>query len=769
MRRVVYRLFFMAGISVFLLNLSNCNRQSNKTQYYKLNPVSDAGTLPYEFVVKDHFTFINNVGIAYVEERVPLDLFGDGVTRMYAVQSGWTLGRDISSVVFYESASNLEVIDQENISTSKISSHLSCDIDDDDTLEVLITYIVRDTAWLEIISPVRGRVSKHPIAVCRDRDNNGLWDGRVVICEVADINNDGAKDVLASADAGYDLLPRKLVCIDIKNDEELWHFDISGFIPGGLCRILKSPETETIYIVGGVASKGNRVQTEYMNDEYSYIFVLKQDGSLHWVKQTGNIYSTSYFEIGDYDNDGTDDILSAQNINVAVNQKPAGKRNRSVIFVYDQNGGLIDSIMAGDNREFRAFEKIYLDRDSGAEYIATFTDSSMAVFDHQLDIAKECQLYTMGSPIACRDFLGTGENHIMISTRDDKTWLVDNNFAPLAKLDLALHSHLFNAYPAQAPDRGLHLIAGAEMGTATFHLSLRPTPWFSVFFRKPWLASLAAAVPLILILGLVIVYTFRIRHKNRLINRARNELLATQEKLVEAEKYAQAKDIAGGFAHEVRNALFPARSWLSRLKKSAGYSDAQAEQIAMVNKAVARAINVTTLISHYTKLETERKHEKVEVADLLREVMHDNSLRLEEQGVRIDISCPDNNPVSVNREHLYIVFNNLLLNSLDALTDKKYGGEISVQCLYRTDTLIIDFEDNGTGISEENLGRVFDTFYSTKPSSGTGLGLSMAKKIVEMYGGEMSVTSRPGSGAKFTIKLDGVANSKAATSDKNGH
>jgi purine-cytosine permease-like protein len=100
-------------------------------------------------------------------------------------------------------------------------------------------------------------------------------------------------------------------------------------------------------------------------------------------------------------------------------------------------------------------------------------------------------------------------------------------------------------------------------------------PWNLVFFRKPWLAFLAAFLPMMLIVAFVAFYSYRMRSKNRIISVARDkldtalrELKMAQDKLLAAEKFRQAKDIAGGFAHEIRNALFPARASLSRLKRA---------------------------------------------------------------------------------------------------------------------------------------------------------------------------------------------------------
>ncbi len=94
---------------------------------------------------------------------------------------------------------------------------------------------------------------------------------------------------------------------------------------------------------------------------------------------------------------------------------------------------------------------------------------------------------------------------------------------------------------------------------------------------------------------------------------------------------------------------------------------------------------------------------------------------------------------------------NLLLNGLDAVGDR---GRIEVETAATADTVQVRVSDDGAGIPEENLGRIFEPFFSTKePGKGTGLGLSVALGIVEAHGGTLLVRSRPGDGATFIMSL----------------
>ena len=752
MKKAICNVLKIVGIGSILLGLFSCDLLSDNGNFYTLKPVSDARTLPYQFVIKQELHFISDLGQIYQEERVPLDLYNDKIVRMYAVQSGWSSDSEITSIAFYDGTNAVHPITQRNFKATNVSSHLSCDIDGDDTLEVLFAYALRDTIWLNIISPITENIPKYLVIACEDRDNNGFWDGRMRICDVADINSDGSLDVLISIDAGYDLLPRNVICLDLKSGRLLWDFDVSGLVHREYCRAVRFSESEPFSIICGITSKGNMVETEYMDDEHSYIIVLNKDGSLRWLRQTGEVWTTSYFVTGDYDKDNSIDIISAQRLKLESSTDSSKKSEKAVFCVYDKNGQLIDSVSAGENRSFRKFWRTDMNQDGQPEYIAAFTDTTIVIYNHRFDILTECKLYTIGYPVACDDFIGKGTNQFLVSTDDDKTWLLDKDFAPLAQTNKTLSSYLFHTYPMN-DGAGKNIIAAVDQKTAAYHLSIQQTPWFSVFFRKPWLASVVAAIPLILILGLVILYTLRIRQKNRLINKAKDELAATQDKLIEAERYAQAKDIAGGFAHEIRNALFPARSWLNRLKKSAHGSQDQSEQVSMVNQAVARAIDVTSMISQYTKLESEQNNERTNISRILNDVVKGNSLRIEEQRVKLEISCPKDVQALISRNHLYIVINNLLLNSLDALADKNENNQIDVKCSEELDLIVLTVEDNGPGIAENDIGRIFDTFYSTKPTTGIGLGLAMAKKIIKMYNGSIDVFSQPGIGARFTVKL----------------
>jgi signal transduction histidine kinase len=106
-----------------------------------------------------------------------------------------------------------------------------------------------------------------------------------------------------------------------------------------------------------------------------------------------------------------------------------------------------------------------------------------------------------------------------------------------------------------------------------------------------------------------------------------------------------------------------------------------------------------------------------------------------------------------NSVQLAQVFTNLLINAAQALP--RAGGELRlVTRMQGTQEVVVDVHDNGCGIASENLERIFESFFTTKPvGEGTGLGLSISRDIIQGLGGELSVDSRVEEGSTFRVFL----------------
>lgn len=226
---------------------------------------------------------------------------------------------------------------------------------------------------------------------------------------------------------------------------------------------------------------------------------------------------------------------------------------------------------------------------------------------------------------------------------------------------------------------------------------------------------------------------------------------------VNRERYEQVKLIAGGVAHEIRNALFPAASSVQKLTEFRnGVSSVdparETELLDLTRDAVRRAMKLTDLVGGFSRLGSQRSEDVIVLLPLLREICRDNRQRITDLGVDINLDVSEAHSVICSVEQAMSLFGNLLLNSLDALEEVS-DREITISSKIHGEQVWIEFSDSGPGIPQDIQGKVFSAFFSTKPLTGTGMGLAIARRIVEVYDGRIDLDSSLDKGAKFVIFL----------------
>jgi two-component system NtrC family sensor kinase len=246
------------------------------------------------------------------------------------------------------------------------------------------------------------------------------------------------------------------------------------------------------------------------------------------------------------------------------------------------------------------------------------------------------------------------------------------------------------------------------------------------------------------------------------LQKAYDELEITQKKLIQSEKLASIGTLASGVAHEVNNPLAGIMHCISRIKKNPGNTVEAAKYLDLMEEA---AIKMEMVVKNLLDFARQPDHQK---NDLDPKEALQNSLtlakhRLEKEKIKVFLnSCPYNVLILGNKNQLEQVFLNLVLNSIDAIADRKrqnpeISGELNVSCgLMENDKekFFIELKDNGSGIPSENLTKIYDPFFTTKPpGKGTGLGLSVSMNIIGDHGGEMEIQSVKNSGTIVSIIL----------------
>jgi signal transduction histidine kinase len=166
---------------------------------------------------------------------------------------------------------------------------------------------------------------------------------------------------------------------------------------------------------------------------------------------------------------------------------------------------------------------------------------------------------------------------------------------------------------------------------------------------------------------------------------------------------------------------------------------------------VERAIQMTELVTQFSRLESITDAEPIELADLFSEMLEDRT-RLERLGVALKVDVDKEIIVNMNRLHAHSLFTNIINNALDALEEVD-DRSLTILAGNVPSGVRVEISDTGPGIPEDLMPKLFSPFFSTKPRKGTGLGLAICKRITDIYEGKISVDSGLDRGTTFTIFL----------------
>ena len=228
------------------------------------------------------------------------------------------------------------------------------------------------------------------------------------------------------------------------------------------------------------------------------------------------------------------------------------------------------------------------------------------------------------------------------------------------------------------------------------------------------------------------------------------EIQALKKEVIRTQHLASIGSLAAGIAHEIRNPLSSIKGFATYFKER--YRDIPEDKETaniMVNE-VERLNGVISQLLEFARPLTLTR----QATSLTALVRH--SLKLIEDQARIgniSIMVDDmaDMEIDVDPDKMKQVLLNLLLNAMAAMAK---GGTLRVNANRKADGRILrlSISDTGTGIRKEDLNRVFDPYFTTKPS-GTGLGLAIVQKIVEAHDGDISVESEPGKGTTVTLTI----------------
>jgi len=234
-----------------------------------------------------------------------------------------------------------------------------------------------------------------------------------------------------------------------------------------------------------------------------------------------------------------------------------------------------------------------------------------------------------------------------------------------------------------------------------------------------------------------------------LIIRDLGEIRRLEEEVRRKEKLAAIGGLAAGVAHEIRNPLSSIKGIASYYKgKFADGSDDKEMAVVMIEEVDRLGRVISQLLEFARPAELNLRPAN------LNEIL-EHSARLVKQeaiakNIQIDLNLtPKGEPAVVDPDRLTQCFLNLCLNGLQAMEN---GGRLTISSFIGNGNFAIDIKDSGSGISADDLAKIFDPYFTTK-TKGTGLGLAIVHKIVEAHQGQVKVRSTLGQGTVFSIIL----------------
>jgi len=212
-----------------------------------------------------------------------------------------------------------------------------------------------------------------------------------------------------------------------------------------------------------------------------------------------------------------------------------------------------------------------------------------------------------------------------------------------------------------------------------------------------------------------------------------------EQVLIQSEKLAATGRMAATIAHEINNPLESVMNLVFLARICGSINEARGYLLTAEKELERVAHIVRQTLGYYRETATPVQ---VDLRGLIEDVLTVYQTKLNGYKIAVDCRFDNHRPIVVNKGELVQVLSNVIANSIDAMAQ---GGVLQVQIGETTNLqregVQIAIRDNGTGIQQEHLSKIFDAFFTTKGNLGTGIGLWVAKQLIEKQHGQIAITS----------------------------
>lgn len=237
------------------------------------------------------------------------------------------------------------------------------------------------------------------------------------------------------------------------------------------------------------------------------------------------------------------------------------------------------------------------------------------------------------------------------------------------------------------------------------------------------------------------------------LNFSNQELANTKMALKQSEKLAHMGQLSAGIAHELNNPLGVITMYSNILKDETDKENPIVQDLELIVEQANRCRNIVGGLLNFAR-QNQVKLQEVNVTDFAKRSLESV---IKPENVKIEFSSNIENPTaSIDKDQMMQVLTNLEKNAIEAMPD---GGTLKVNVSGDEEDVVFEISDTGTGISKENMGKLFTPFFTTKKTGkGTGLGLPLCYGIVKMHKGKIDVNSnnqaeKGPTGTSFIVRI----------------
>ena len=618
--------------------------------------------------------------------------------------------------------------------------------------ELLFQSKIRDSIWLYIYSESQ-LIKKVFMLSGRDINKPAGFDGSITSMTPYDINGDGSDDLIISVAANFDLQPRGIFGFDLKNERQLWHFWMGGFprIP----KLVDLDHDQQPEIVVSTTATNNGSSENGLSDTLSYVLALDMQGRLLWLRNIGPAFTDLIAWTGDINKDGEIEIVAAECEGSGDKLDP-----NQIVILDGRNGNMLKYIRTGE--KFMGMSVTDLNRDGNYEIVTGNTDGRVRVFSSDLNLIRERDFGSRVDLLAVEDLNDDGMNEVIVVQPSDHLIFLNECLVVIGDY-VSSQGEKIGVDFIRDGRRKKILLSSGEKPPFLYSVLTMPAPAFAKIFNKT--SGLQLLILTLLLLIIIIQFW---------------QLMVLHKKLCQKEDYTDRVSewsvFAQQLAHEIKNPLSTINLTLQRLqeisKKSGGTESNIVETYAQsVLEEVERLRNTTdkfmkVLAVEKLNIQPESINNLIDQALMKYESAFSAGINIKKM-YATDLPLVECDP----RQILSGLFN-VLENALEAMEGH---GTLTIQTMYFDKMInkkivphvVIKIEDTGKGIPDSKMVNLFKPFITTK-KSGTGLGLTITKKIIESHNGSITIQSRENIGTVVTIELP-VSLNKTNSNKTNNH